>query len=778
MSPPALGDRDAAAIAAGLTAVAVALSGPLSGDTLFVADFSYIHHPLLKWSASQLATGALPAWNPDVGLGLPQLANPILGTLYPPCWLLAFLPVTTGLNLLLGAHVALALVTAWRLLRALGAPAWPALLGSAAFALGGPLLSSLMYGYPVLAWAWPALAAEGGVRLGREAWQRPMALIALGTGMSLLAGDPMACGVAATLALLLAGPASSDGGRRRRGALALGGVALGLALAAAQIAPTLALLPHSVRAASDAGAAGTWSFSPERLLGFVQPAHWGRQWPELSYWGWYLSETRLNDGNFFYPSHFIGVVPLLLAPLAVAAPATRRLAVTLLLAAAVALVLSFGRNLPLHGWLLEHLPGFGAFRYPEKWVLPATLALALTGGLGLAKLGRTHDGGTWAAAALALLALCGSIAVLAADDALRATIGARSPVPNVEAARAAQITGAILTGVAAATVLAAMVMRRARPYAPTGLALVALAEVVAGNWGLAPSAPADLFDAPARTMVVLNGAGGSPADRVERHDGLNRVALHKDLQGLTERYRSQLATLRANAVLEAGRKRVGAETPARLAHAVQPEDWLWADPGRAAPILGAELLLVAGERPPASVRADPSLGPRGAIPELGLVALAPARSVLPDLFCVASVSPTSTADVRARLLTLDPSRSAVVEPSHTLGPAASLDALAAATPSDAWPCARWTAEPGAFHIDVTLERPALLVVRDSWAPGWEADADEALPIVRTYGSLKGIPLPAGTHRVELRYTAPGLLPGAVLSGLAALGLIALWWKKR
>lgn len=782
MSKPPLSDRDAAALAAGLLAVGVMLAGPLSGDTLFLADISYIYHPLMRWGADRLSTGELPVWNPDVGLGLPQLANPILGTLYPPAWVLAFLPFTTGINLLLAAHVALALVTTWRLLRALGAPGWPAVLGGAAFALGGAMLSSLMYGYPVLAWAWPALAAEGAVRLGRgEAWRRPVALIALGTGFALLAGDLMACVVAATMALLLAGPASDGSGRRRRTLVALGGVALGLALAAAQIGPTLALLPHSIRSAGDAGAAGTWSFAPARLLGFFQPQYWGRQWPQMSYWGWYLSETSLNDGNFFYPSISIGVVPLLLAPLAIGAPRTRRVAIALLVASVVALLLAFGTHLPVHGWLVEHVPGWGLVRYPEKWVLPATLGLALLGGLGLSVLGRAPLAAAVTAGVLAGLALCGSIAVVAADEALRATIEARSPVPNVDAARAAQLLGAALSGVAALAVLAGLVLRRMRPVAQAALALVGLMEVGVGNWGLAPTAAADLYDAPARTLALLGGGSEhAPVTRIERDDGLNRVSLHRDEHGLIERYRGQIATLRANAVLEAGRKRVGAESPARLAHAVQPEDWLWADPARAAPILGAELLLVAGGRLPDAVRrAATGLAPRGTVPGLGLLALAPVRPVLPDVFCVASVAPTPTAGVRLRLLRLDPNRSAVVEPSYTSGPDADLDALAAAAPVDAWPCARWSGDAGSFIIDVTVDRPALLVVRDAWAPGWGAtEGGNALPVIRTYGSLKGIPIEPGAHQIELSYAAPGLLPGVAVSGLGALALIWFWWRKQ
>ena len=34
-------------------------------------------------------------------------------------------------------------------------------------------------------------------------------------------------------------------------------------------------------------------------------------------------------------------------------------------------------------------------------------------------------------------------------------------------------------------------------------------------------------------------------------------------------------------------------------------------------------------------------------------------------------------------------------------------------------------------------------------------------------------LPQGTHQIELRYTAPGLVPGAALGAVSALSLVAL-----
>lgn len=82
------------------------------------------------------------------------------------------------------------------------------------------------------------------------------------------------------------------------------------------------------------------------------------------------------------------------------------------LATGLAMVLlSFGRSntLPVVSWLndlLYHLPGVGGLRFPERWLVPATLLLACAGGLGLTRaLGALRAGPALSGAVSAVLAL-------------------------------------------------------------------------------------------------------------------------------------------------------------------------------------------------------------------------------------------------------------------------------------------------------------------------------------------------------------------------------------
>ncbi|HLH22801.1 MAG TPA: YfhO family protein [Chloroflexota bacterium] len=80
---------------------------------------------------------------------------------------------------------------------------------------------------------------------------------------------------------------------------------------------------------------------------------------------------------------------------------------------------------------------------------------------------------------------------------------------------------------------------------------------------------------------------------------------------------------------------------------------------------------------------------------------------------------------------------------------------------------RWTLETSA-----AAER--LLVLTDAFFPGWEAAIDnQPAPLVRADYLFQGLYVPAGTHRVELRYRPHSLTIGLLVSLAAALVALAL-----
>lgn len=85
------------------------------------------------------------------------------------------------------------------------------------------------------------------------------------------------------------------------------------------------------------------------------------------------------------------------------------------------------------------------------------------------------------------------------------------------------------------------------------------------------------------------------------------------------------------------------------------------------------------------------------------------------------------------------------------------------------------AYPGhrSVQVDVLALVPRLLVLNDTFADGWRATLDGApVPIVPVNLVARGVMVPAGEHRIEMRYTPPGMLVGAALALLAVLLLVA------
>ncbi|HEX4450541.1 MAG TPA: hypothetical protein VH143_06715 [Kofleriaceae bacterium] len=76
--------------------------------------------------------------------------------------------------------------------------------------------------------------------------------------------------------------------------------------------------------------------------------------------------------------------------------------------------------------------------------------------------------------------------------------------------------------------------------------------------------------------------------------------------------------------------------------------------------------------------------------------------------------------------------------------------------------------PGAIALDVSAPAAGVLVVAESWAPGWSAtvDGDDA-PVIRANYLSMGVIVPSGAHRVRLEFTPHGY---ALLLALFAGGL--------
>src|SRR5262245_22692743 len=81
-------------------------------------------------------------------------------------------------------------------------------------------------------------------------------------------------------------------------------------------------------------------------------------------------------------------------------------------------------------------------------------------------------------------------------------------------------------------------------------------------------------------------------------------------------------------------------------------------------------------------------------------------------------------------------------------------------------------EPNRVAIETVADKSAVLVASEVNYPGWEATVDgQPAEILTADYLLRGVIVPEGKHRVEMRYTAPAARRGAIISALTLFALL-------
>jgi len=76
-------------------------------------------------------------------------------------------------------------------------------------------------------------------------------------------------------------------------------------------------------------------------------------------------------------------------------------------------------------------------------------------------------------------------------------------------------------------------------------------------------------------------------------------------------------------------------------------------------------------------------------------------------------------------------------------------------------------QPHAVEIEADCSAPGLIVLTDTFAPGWEATVDGSpAPVLATNHLFRGVPVSAGRHRIRFAYRSRAVPAGAMLSLVA------------
>ncbi|MBI4319517.1 MAG: YfhO family protein [Chloroflexi bacterium] len=355
------------------------ISVPRGGGDL--ASFIY---PLYSFAARSVQDGIIPLWNPHLYAGSPFAADMQTGLFYPINFL-AFLlarPFSYGtLQELAFFHYFLAAVFTFFYLRNLGAQRLSAFAGGVVFAFGGFAVAHLGHLNMLEAAVWlPLVLLFFDLALGRaQLWAAVVAGAIF--GISILPGHTqITLFYGLTLALywlwhLLAAARiekrpelSSRFPKLKRAATLPVCLAVALGAAALQLLPSYELTRMSLRADITYAKAAEYAASPVGLITLAVPHFFGDN--PAAFWGlsWNLTEVY----------GYVGILPLLLAPVALLVARQRRSAALFFAGfAALSLMLAVGEYSILHGWLYKFVPGFDKVRSAGRFLLLFDFSIAV-----------------------------------------------------------------------------------------------------------------------------------------------------------------------------------------------------------------------------------------------------------------------------------------------------------------------------------------------------------------------------------------------------------------
>ncbi|HXE71068.1 MAG TPA: YfhO family protein, partial [Candidatus Nitrosotenuis sp.] len=95
--------------------------------------------------------------------------------------------------------------------------------------------------------------------------------------------------------------------------------------------------------------------------------------------------------------------------------------------------------------------------------------------------------------------------------------------------------------------------------------------------------------------------------------------------------------------------------------------------------------------------------------------------------------------------------------------------------------ARLVADEGSrLRLEVEMPADGYLVVADTWHPAWKATVDgQPAPVRPADLAFRAVPVPAGSHRVDMVYASPAFRLGAALSLAALAAWLGGWvWAAR
>jgi len=347
-----------------------------------------------------LRDGHLPLWTDSVFLGFPIAAEGQAGVFYPPNALSGLLPVARAYTLTTILHVVLAGLFTVLYARRLGRSRISAALAGTVMVLSAYMVTHLKHVNLIASTAWIPLAFCLVERWAEriDEWRAGLWLGLL-LALCILAGHVQTAyyGLLVMSVYLLAVTTSAGIKRRswspvRRGAAVWGMmVVVGIGLSAVQTLPTYEYMQLGTRSTGLTYAEATeFEYNLPDLQMYVDPYCYGDPGRAT-----YHAERGIYS-VFWENCGYVGLVPLFLALLGGVLCWRQRRVRFLVGLAGLSILLALGRGSPVHAFFFHVIPGFDRFRFPQRFLLYATMSIAVLSAYGLDWLAHRVNRRNWA----------------------------------------------------------------------------------------------------------------------------------------------------------------------------------------------------------------------------------------------------------------------------------------------------------------------------------------------------------------------------------------------
>lgn len=355
------------------------------GEMLYGSDWLLSGYAAREFIAEYIAShGRLPLWNPFLFGGVPTVAAFYGDIFYPTTLFRVFLPVHLVWSYTFAAHIALSGVATYYFSRDLGLNRYASAVGALAYMFCGSLVSMTNPGHDgklICSSFLPVafLFFNKALNSGKLYY---FVFAGAAIGFPFMVGHVqmayyMVLSLFLFLVFRLVGMWRDTQERPRMGRAAIYSilaVLFMLCLISVQFLPVYEYMPSAARG-SERGYrwATSWSLPTSELVDLITPHFSGL---EGRYWG---------TNYFKLDSQYLGVLPLLLAPLALLGkrPRNVKFFTGLLL---LGVIMALGGHTPLYRLAYYVIPGVKKFRGPSMIFFIASFSAAMLSGFGAARL--------------------------------------------------------------------------------------------------------------------------------------------------------------------------------------------------------------------------------------------------------------------------------------------------------------------------------------------------------------------------------------------------------